>query len=252
MNKIYWGALLLIILLSLKCTTNNPRITVAAAASTQFVLEELIQAFESDYAIEINTIISSSGKLAAQIEHGADIDIFISANSKYTDYLFSKHLAFSEPLIYAHGNVVLWTFKDDITLDSNLNFMANKDIKNIAIADPKTAPYGELSVKILKSAGVYDLIKGKIVLGESISQVNQYVTTQSVDIGLTSMSVVLSKKMRGKGAFLQIPNFNIKQSMILIKHKGESPNNETQLFYDFLQSKKGKNIFKTHGYDISK
>lgn len=252
MNKIYLGYLLLIILLFPKCSApGNPAVTVAAAASTQFVLEELIETFESDHAIKINTIISSSGKLAAQIEHGADIDIFISANSKYTDYLFSKHLAFSEPLIYAHGNIVLWTYKD-IALDSNLYFLANKNIKKIAMADPKTAPYGQLSLEILKSSGIYDLIKNKIVLGESISQVNQYVTTQSVDIGLTSKSVVFATKMRGKGAFLEIPDFSIKQSMILIKHKGKTPDKNTLLFYDFLQSEKGKNIFKNHGYDISK
>ncbi|MCH2020910.1 MAG: molybdate ABC transporter substrate-binding protein [Saprospiraceae bacterium] len=252
MTKLYWVGLILLFLLFPKCSnTNIPSITVAAAASTQFVLAELIETFENNNPIKINTIISSSGKLTAQIEYGADVDIFISANKKYTDYLFSKNLAISKPLIYAHGNIVLWTYKD-LVLDSNLNFLTKKNIKNIAIADPQTAPYGELSLKILRSSGVFDLIKDKIVLGESISQVNQYITTQSVDVGLTSKSVVLARKKHGKGKFLEIPDFRIKQSMILIKQKEKAPDKNAQLFYDFLQSETGKSIFKNHGYDINK
>ena len=133
-----------------------------------------------------------------------------------------------------------------------MNFLTKKNIKNIAIADPQTAPYGELSLKILRSSGVFDLIKDKIVLGESISQVNQYITTQSVDVGLTSKSVVLARKKHGKGKFLEIPDFRIKQSMILIKQKEKAPDKNAQLFYDFLQSETGKSIFKNHGYDINK
>ena len=221
-NYTWWGICFTLLITLFACTasTNNDsnKIRVAAAASTQFVLEELIREFEKEQTIKVEKIISSSGKLAAQIENAAPIDLFISADTKYPNYLAKKGLAEYSPVVYARGKLVLWTYKE-IDLSTSLELLKSSTIEKIAMADPQTAPYGQLCLEILKEAGIYEAIKDKIVLGESISQVNQYITTQSVDIGLTAKSVVMAPQLKGKGKFQEIPNYSLEQSMLMITNR---------------------------------
>jgi len=238
----FFSLSLFVTLVSCSPGANSNKITVAAAASTQYVLEDLIETFEVTHDLKVEKVISSSGKLAAQIENGGPFDLFISADTKYPNYLHSKGLSVDKPIVYARGKVVMWTY-DDIDLSSTLDLLASPTIEKIGMADPQTAPYGELCLKMLQETGVYDNIKEKIVLGESISQVNQYVTTKAVDIGLTSKSVVMAPKLKGKGHFQEIPDYSLEQSMIMIQK-----NENTSLFYSFLQSEAAKSIFEKHGY----
>lgn len=221
-------------------TTN--KIIVAAAASTQYVLDELIEYYQKEHAVVIETIISSSGKLTAQIEQGALIDLFLSADTLYPSYLEQHQIGIEQPVVYARGKVVLWTY-GNWNVDEGLNVLTAPSVDKIALADPKTAPYGELSKMILEDANLYALLKEKLVFGESISQVNQYVTTQSVAIGLTAKSVVMAPHLKEKGLFKEIANYELPQGMLLLtKHE------QAKSFYQFLQSEVAQSIFEKYGY----
>ena len=88
---------------------------------------------------------------------------------------------FGAPRVYAHGKLGLWTLKE---LPPTLALLTTDTIQKIAIANPKTAPYGKASIEALKALPVsIEQVKHKLVFGESISQVNQFITTGSVDIG---------------------------------------------------------------------
>lgn len=63
--------ILLSILLSTLISSNTPEqttITVAVAANFRFAMGELRQEFKKGTGIDIKTVISSSGKLTAQIK----------------------------------------------------------------------------------------------------------------------------------------------------------------------------------------
>lgn len=236
-------------LLLISCTSNSKRtkITVAAAASTQYVLAELIDVYTQKHTVDVHKIISSSGKITAQITNGAPIDIFISADQYYPNHLHQQHLTTATPITYAHGSLVLWTF-NQLPLHQGLTSLNNESIHKIALADPKTAPYGKQSVSILKQAQLYTQLEEKIVWGESISQVNQYINTQSVDIGLTAKSVVMAPHLKGKGTYIDIPNSALAQSMILIQQPNRQIKAAANDFYTFLQSDIAREIFKKYGY----
>lgn len=243
-----WNLLLLfisIILGSCNSTSKNETIRIAAAASTQYVLEALIEVYTAKKAVQIEPVISSSGKLTAQIEHGAPIDLFISADTVYPNYLFEKGLGAVPPVIYAYGELVLWTL-GTYDLGHGLSILTDPIIQKIAIADPKTAPYGKLSIAYLKEKKQYKTLAHKLILGESIGQVNQYINTQAVEIGLTAKSVVMAPKLKEKGQFTVLEDTALAQSMLLLKRGKDAK--AVVGFYTFLQSSEAQKIFKEYGY----
>ena len=120
---------------------------VAAAANVQFAMDEIKQAFEEERGIHLKIITNSSGKLTAQISNGAPFDVFLSADMKYPQSLFASGQADSLPKIYAYGTLVLWTM-EDFDLAEGVSILTKEQIHKIAIADPRTAPYGRAAEEV--------------------------------------------------------------------------------------------------------
>ncbi|MDO3695150.1 molybdate ABC transporter substrate-binding protein [Wenyingzhuangia sp. chi5] len=230
----------------------NPynKITIATAANMQFAMKKIASVFEKDSGVKCNMVISSSGKLTAQIKKGAPYDIFVAANMKYPEEIYKSGLSYKAPKVYAYGKLVLWTMNKQTK--PSLKLLANSKIKHIALANPATAPYGFAAIEVLKKHQLYNKVKDKLVFGESISQTNQFITLQSAEVGFTAMSVVMSPTMKDKGTWVEVDKKNytpIEQGIVIIKHKGLT-NPSALKFYDFLFSEKAQSILKDYGYDI--
>ena len=248
--------------LLLQCTGSNsreqeagkggkPQITVAVAANVQFAMKELEAVFEQETGIDVNVVISSSGKLAAQILQGAPYSLLVSANMKYPEALVQGGKAAGRPQIYAYGALVLWTLKENIRLYPDPAFLLADSINKVAIANPRNAPYGEEAVRYFKYYGVYEAIQSKLAYGESIAQTNQYVLAGAVDAGITARSVVLSPELQGKGQWVELPAEAyqpIEQGVVVTTYGQENHPEESRLFFDFLFSEKAKQAFKKYGY----
>ncbi len=233
------------------CQQNkNHQLTIAAASNMQFAIAALTTAFTQETGIACQTVISSSGKLTAQIKENAPYDILVSANMKYPNDLFSSGYSKKKPKVYAYGKLVLWSMIDD--MQPSIKVLLSDSIKHIAIANPKTAPYGAAAIEVLKYQNIYEDVKHKLVYGESISQTNQFILSQSAEIGFTAKSVLLSTKMKGKGRWVTLDDSSyspISQGVVLIKPKG-TESKEAKQFYIFLFSMKAKDILKTYGYMV--
>jgi molybdate transport system substrate-binding protein len=163
-------------------------VRVAVAANAQFVMEELEAVFEKQTGIQLETIINSSGKITTQIQQGAPFDLFLSADMHYPDVLFKEGLTTAAPKIYAYGALVVWAI-GATKPTKDLSFLPQPSIKKIALANPKLAPYGVAAQEALKHYRLFDKTQEKWVMGESISQVNQYILSQAVEVGFTAKSV---------------------------------------------------------------
>ncbi len=236
-------------LLVLGCNQKNQKkITIATAANMQFAMEELITAFTEQTGIECDNIIGSSGKLTAQIREGAPFDIFVSADMKYPNEIYKNGLATGPPEIYAYGTLVLWTMDD--SMSPSLKILADSKINHIAVANPKTAPYGVAALEVLKQYDLFPRLQDKLVYGESIAQTNQFIISRSAEIGFTAKSAVLSPQMSGKGKWVELQDSlysRIDQGVVRIKHSAVENNNAIR-FYNFLFSKDAKKILKNFGY----
>ncbi|RJG06958.1 molybdate ABC transporter substrate-binding protein [Noviherbaspirillum cavernae] len=227
-------------------------LTVAVAANVQYAFDDLQAEFKKETGHDIKPIYNSSGKFAAQILNGAPFDVFLSADMEYPDTLYKKGATATAPKIYAYGTLVLWSM-NDIDLSNWQGTLADPAVKKIAIANPKTAPYGRETFKALAYYKLDETLKPKIVLGESIAQTNQYIHSRAADAGFTAKSVVLSPEMKGQGKWIDVPKEAyqpIAQGAVILKH-GQATNPKlSQQFHDFLHSAKARAIFERYGYAL--
>jgi len=239
----------LLIHLTLQASTIN----IAVAANVSYAIEDLKKEFKKEYLkTKINVILGSSGKLTAQIKNGAPYMLFMSANMKYPGALYKDKIAITKPVVYAEGSLVMLSVKQQ-DFSKGLSLLLDEKIKIVAIANPKTAPYGIVSREALKNAKIYEKLKRKFVYGESISQTVAYTNT-AADIGLIAKSALYSSKMSRykKGVnWIEVDSkyyTPIEQGLVLLKDAKNS--SEARAFYDFLQSKKAKKIFEDFGYIV--
>lgn len=240
------------IILLVSCTNTtikneNQSLKIAIAANMQFAVDEIAKEFTRQTDIQCELIVGSSGKLTAQIEKGAPFDIFISANMMYPQRLIETKKAVGDIKIYALGKLVMWTLKDNVEL--NFDALSSSSIQHIAIANPETAPYGIATLEVLEALPDFGRFKNKLVYGESITQANQFILTQSAEVGFTALSVVLSPEMKGKGKWIEVESSlysPIKQGAVIINDE----NPASQKFFDFLSSDIAKEILTEYGYEI--
>lgn len=227
------------------------RLRVAVAANAQYVARALEKEFEKETGVDLELVVSSSGKITAQVEQGAPYDVFLSADTKYPQALYSKGLTLGPPRVYGYGKLILWTTRP---LDQRRPLPALLDAARgkVAIANPETAPYGQAALQALTFYGLMDATRGKLVLGESVAQVNQYILSGAVDLGFTAQSVVREPAMQGKGAWQEVDARAydpIAQSAVLLRTPRSRPGKEARQFFEFLYSLKAQSIFRRYGYD---
>lgn len=233
---------------------SDKKVTVAVAANMQYAMNALKANFEKKTGIKVEVILGSSGKLTQQIQEGAPFDVFISADTKYPQMLWQSGLTPDAPKIYAKGVLVLWTARADLKPAQNLKLLLADNVKKIALANPKTAPYGQAAEELLRHFKLYDLLKKKFVYGESITQTNQFIMSQSADIGFTAKSAVLSDEMKGKGSWIELDHkyySEIAQAAVLLKYGAEKNNDASAKFYSYLFSAEAKKIYKLFGYIVN-
>lgn len=241
------SSIYVIVIFCTGCTSNTEQLRIATAANMQFVMPQLITAFTQQTGIECDVILSSSGKLTAQIQAGAPYDVFISADLKYPNIVFEKGLSTTPPIIYAYGKLVLWTTKYDQI--PNLDHLYSNSTKKIALANPKTAPYGRAAREVLDFLKQQEKLESKLVFGESIAQVNQFITTGAVDYGFTAKSVVAAPNLKEKGMWIELDSSMyqpIEQGVVVLKSSLHLAHAEA--FKSFLLSPVAKEILNTFGY----
>lgn len=247
MKKLF---LLVVLILS---TLNAGSINIAVAANVSYAIDDLKKEFNKLYPnTNVRVTLGSSGKLTAQIKHGAPYQIFMSANMKYPEALYKDGVAITKPVVYAQGSLAYFSTKKQ-DFSKGIELVKSRNIEKIAIANPKTAPYGKAAVEAMKSAGVYENVVKKFVYGESVSQTVSYAVT-AADMGFIAKSSLYSPKMTQykKGVNWEDVDSKlytpINQGLILLKDAKNS--SEAKAFYDFLQTTKAKSILTSYGYIV--
>ncbi len=182
-------------------------IAVAAASDLTYAMKEVAANFEKATGCTVRLSMGSSGNFHTQIENGAPFDVFFSADIAYPKKLETEGLAApGSTYPYAIGKIVLWTRKDS-RVDVGKGFSALRDpaVRKIAIANPEHAPYGRAAEEALRAAGMYDAVKGRLVLGENISQAAEFVQSGNADAGIVALSLALSPAMKDEGRTWNIP-----------------------------------------------
>jgi molybdate transport system substrate-binding protein len=225
-------------------------ITVAGAANLKYALDDIAREFTKESGIDVKIITGASGKLTQQIMSGAPYDAFLSADVEYPAKLAQGGFTTTPAQVYAYGTLILWS-DTGADLSKGVAVVADSSVKKIAVANPKTAPYGIEAMNAMKYYKVADGATPKIITAESISQVGAYVTTKAVDLGFMAKSIVLSPEMKNVGKWIEVDPkaYNIiDQAMVGLKNG--SPENQiaAKKFIRFMSSQKAQTILTANGY----
>ena len=238
------------------CFSNTVRadekILIAAASDLNFAMNEICRAFEKSHpGIKVEVSYGSSGNFYAQIKQGAPYDIFFSADASYPALLEEEGFAVKgQRHLYSIGKIVLWVPKKSaLNPHEGLKIVLESNVKKLAIANPKHAPYGRAAEESLRYYGLLDKVQDKLVFGENISQTAQFVQTGSADAGIIAMSLAISPKMTSDGNYWIIPTESYSRLeqgyAVLQRGKGKS---SVKTFLKFVQGKKGKKILSDFGF----
>ncbi len=238
--------------LILASTLAAQTITVAAAANMKYAVTDIAKAFTTQSGIDVKIITGASGKLTQQIMSGAPYDVFLSADVEFPAKLEKGGFTTTPSQVYAYGALVLWT-NTGVNLVKGVAVVADPAIKKVAIANPKTAPYGIEAMNTMHFYKVDGAVTSKLITAESISQASTYVATKAVDVGFVAKSIVLSPEMKNVGKWVEVDpkSYNtIDQAMVGLKNGTPENQIAAKRFLQFMSSAKTHEILKASGYAL--
>lgn len=183
-------------------------VRVAAAADLAYALDEIADLAATEVPpITLQIAYGSSGMFVQQIVNGAPFDLYLSADVAYPHLLVDEGLATADDVFpYAVGRLVLWLPEGSpVDPSDGLQALLDPRVRKVAIANPEHAPYGRAAVAALRTAGVYDAVQDKLVLGENVAQAAEFVRAGSAQAGVVAMSLVRSDPLREVGLWVEVP-----------------------------------------------
>ena len=195
--------------LTASCATRPVPLRIAAAADLRYALEDIVKAFRQRHAeVRIEPAYGSSGMFYEQLTNRAPFDLFLLADVQYPRKLSEQGLILpGSEFTYADGRIVLWTSAASGVDVERLGIDALRQpaVHHIAIANPPHAPYGRAAEAALRSLGLYDALKHKLVIGRDIAQTFQMAESGAAEVGIVALSLALAPAARGKGHYWEIP-----------------------------------------------
>ena len=225
-------------------------VSVAVAANFTAPMRKIAEEFEKDTGHKVSAAFGATGKFYAQIKNGAPFEVLLAADDEIPTKLVKENEAVAgSPFTYAIGKLVLWSAKPGV-VDGAGAVLKNTDLKHLAIANPKVAPYGAAAVETMQALGVYDSLQTKIVTGESIAQAHQFISSGNAMLGFVALSQVL-KGGKIEGSAWVVPSrlyTPIRQDAVLLEKGKGKPAVEALLKY--LKGDKATAVIKSFGYEL--
>ncbi len=225
-------------------------VRVAVAANFLTTFNSIAKQFEEETSHKVLVSPGSSGKLYVQIKNEAPFDLFFSADARRPELLEQNGLAVcGSRFTYAVGRVTLWSPDPLFIQNDGKTALTKGKFDYLAIANPKTAPYGQAAVQILKRLQVWEQIHDRLVYGENIGQAFQFVFTNNAQLGFVALSQVLDPKLKNMGSRWDVPAHlydPLTQQAVLLKNGQSNPAAKTFLAY--MKGETARDIIKHFGY----
>lgn len=244
----------LLLWLLFSCCLNGTAISadlvVSGAASLTDAMNELKAGFEKNHPTDrVLCNYGASGTLARQIEGGAPVDVFISASSKQMDRLQSGNRIVPGTRIDLLRNDIALIVPKDSRLELK-GFPELLKARRIAIGDPSFVPAGQYARQILKKMMLWDSLASRMVYGEDVRQVLEYVARDEVDAGIvfvTDAEIVPGKVEIAAMAPKDTHKPVIYPAAIM---KGGSNHGLAREFLTYISGPEGRKVFKKFGFDV--
>ncbi|WP_374342258.1 molybdate ABC transporter substrate-binding protein [Azonexus sp.] len=226
-------------------------VQVAVAANFTGPMQVIAALFERDTGHKARLSFGATGKFYAQIANGAPFEVLLAADDETPARLVREgHGIAGSPYTYAIGKLVLWSAKPDL-VDAQGDILKKGGFKHLALANPKTAPYGAAAMQAMGRLGVAETLKPLFVQGENISQTQQFVSTGAADLGFVAYSQVIRNGAIGNGSGWLVPENlydPIRQDAVILARGKDKP--AAAALLAFLKGDKAKEVIRSFGYGL--
>lgn len=226
-------------------------VSVAVAANFSGPMQVIAALFERDTGHKASLSFGATGKFYAQISHGAPFQVLLSADDETPARLIREGNAVAgSAMTYAIGRLVLWS-ADPALIDAQGEILKKGGFKHLAIANPKTAPYGAAALQTLEKLGIGEQNKARLVQGENIVQTHQFVSTGTAELGFVAWSQVIRNGQIASGSGWRVPahlHAPIRQDAVILAKGRDKPAASALLTY--LKSAKAQSVIQSFGYEL--
>ena len=228
----------------------KPKETVLlfAAASATSALDDIKAQFSKDSGVAVQTSYAASSTLAQQILHGAEADLFLSADVKWADYLAQRDQVVRQQDLLGNRLVIV------VPADSKLEVKKPEDllaagIEHVALGEPQSVPAGIYARQALTRLGLWEQLKGKVAAAEDVRHALAYVETGAAEAGIVyATDAAISKKVKAVYGIPEKLTGPVRYPLALLKHGERSA--AAQAFYRYLSSPAAAKVFQKYGFTV--
>ncbi|WP_430755100.1 molybdate ABC transporter substrate-binding protein [Magnetovirga frankeli] len=221
------------------------------AANFALPMQQIVAEFERSTGHRAGVSLGGTGKLFAQISHGAPFEVFLAADQRAPARLVAEGKALADSrFTYARGRLVLWSSQPDL-LDADASALQQGRFSRLAIANPRVAPYGAAALAVLEGLGLLEMVRPKLVQGENIAQTYQFVASGNAELGFVARSQVMRDGQLQAGSAWPVPERlhpPLRQDAVLLLRGKDNP--AARALLAFLRSEAAGSIIQSFGYGL--
>ena len=219
---------------------------VFAASSLTNSLSEIEEKFEQDNGVELTINYAGSSTLARQILHGAQADLFISANQDWANAVEQRQ-AVLQRRDWLGNQLVVIMHRDASHQPQRLSDLLDPRFQRIAIADPEGVPAGIYAKEILVAKGLWDQLKHKFIFGSDVRHTLAHVENGGADVGFVYSTDELISPDTQISFEIEHGSLNPISYPMLLLDRSDS-RLYSNLFYDYLSTDAALEVFEKHGF----
>jgi molybdate transport system substrate-binding protein len=242
---------LFLALLAAAATARADNVQVAVAANFAAPMQRIAAEFEKETTHHAIVVSGATGTLYAQIHNGGPFDVLLAADSATPKRLEAEGLAVpGSAFTYALGTLVLWSALPGY-VDGAGDVLRQGPFRHVAFANPKLAPYVAAALEVIDSLHLSEALRPKLLTGESVAQVAQFVATGSAEVGFVALSQVATPGQTMVGSYWIVPArmySPIRQDAVLISRGATSP--AARALCAYLKGAKARELIRAYGYAL--
>ncbi len=239
------------LLLCLSFTASADEVQVAVAANFTAPMQKIAEAFARDTGHRAVLAFGATGKFYAQINNGAPFDVLLAADEQTPQRLEDDGQGVAgSRFTYAIGSLVLWSAREGY-VDPQGRVLTDGDFRHLALANPKTAPYGAAALQTLEKLGLRERLQPRFVQGENIAQTHQFVASGNAELGFIALSQVIEDGGIARGSAWRVPadqHQPIRQDALLLQRGEHNP--AARALLDYLRSASAVALIRAYGYEV--
>lgn len=221
------------------------QVRVAVAANFTAAMKAIGAGFHRATGHRALISYGSTGKLYTQIVHGAPFAVFLAADQARPRRLVEENRA-TDRFTYATGKLVLWSAGPRLE-NTEGELLRGGEFARLAIANPKTAPYGAAAIEVLRNLGLHERLARKLVRGDSIAQTYQFVATGNAEVGFVALAQVA---LDARGSRREVPDAlysPLHQDAVLLAKGADQP--AARALLDYLKGPEARAVIERYGYE---